>query len=84
MNDAAEELRSKFHASEYEITDTAVSCDGTWQKRGYSSLNGVITGISMNNGKVLDIEPMTRACKACSKYQHLKQSSPSSLNGRHN
>jgi len=40
MNDAAEELRSKFHASEYEITDTAVSCDDSWQKRGCSSLNG--------------------------------------------
>ena len=30
----------------------------------------------MGNGEVLDIEPMTRACKACGKYQHLKDSSP--------
>ena len=27
-----------------------------------SSLNGVVTAISMVNGKVLDIEPMNRAC----------------------
>jgi len=36
---------------------------------------GVMTVISMNNGKVLNIEPMTRACKAFSKYRHLNQSS---------
>ena len=76
MTDAAADLRSKSNASEDEIADTAVSCDGTWQKRGYSSLNGVKAVISMDNGKVLDIEPMTRACKACSKYQQLKESSP--------
>ena len=87
MKDAAEELRSQSNASEDEIADTAVSCDGTWQKCGYSSLNGVTTVISMENGKVLDIEPMTRACKACSKYQHLKESSPEEYKiwkGEHN
>ena len=45
--------------------DTSVSCDGSWQRRGCSSLNGVVTAISMANGKVLDIEPVSRACKAC-------------------
>ena len=45
---------------------TAVSCDGSWKKRGYSySLNGVVTVISMDNGKILDVEPMTRTCKSC-------------------
>ena len=61
MQDACKELREDSTG----IVDAAVSCDRSWQRRGYSSLNGVVTTISMRNGKVLDIEPMSRACKAC-------------------
>ena len=32
---------------------------------GSSSLNWVVTTISMTNEKVLGVEPMSRACKAC-------------------
>ena len=45
--------------------NTAVSVDGSWQKRGFTSMNGVVTVISVNNGKNLDSEPMSRRCKAC-------------------
>ena len=45
--------------------DTGVSCDGTWQRRGISSLNGVFRTISIDSGKVLDVEPMRRSCKSC-------------------
>ena len=38
---------------------------GTWHCRGYSSLNGVVTVVSIKNGKVLNIEPMSRTGKAC-------------------
>ena len=31
--------------------NTAISCDGSWHRRGHSSLNGVVTVISMTNGK---------------------------------
>ena len=37
-------------------TDIGVSVDGTWQKRGFSSLNGVIAAISTSNCKVFDVE----------------------------
>ena len=37
MVDAAAELRGNVTD---DIVDVSVSCDGTWQRRGYSSLNG--------------------------------------------
>ena len=37
----------------------SISCDGSWYRRGHSSLNGVVTltVISMKNWKVLHVEP---------------------------
>ncbi|GBN27205.1 hypothetical protein AVEN_89836-1 [Araneus ventricosus] len=42
-----------------------VSVDGTWQRRGYSSLNGVVRAISILSGKVIDMEVMSQFCKKC-------------------
>lgn len=36
-------------------TDITALFDGSWQKRGNSSLDGIVSGISADNGKVLDI-----------------------------
>ena len=36
--------------------DISVSMDGTWQKRGFSSLNGVVVAVSTSNFKVLDVD----------------------------
>ena len=47
-----------------------VSVDGTWQKPGFCSLNGVVAAISVTNGKVLDVE--TRHCKSCTSNAPLK------------
>ena len=33
--------------------DIAILRDGTWQKRGYSSLNGIVTVVSVETGKSL-------------------------------
>ena len=46
-------------------TDIGVSVDGTWQRRGYVSLNGVIVAISIDVGKILDVEIMSRYCRQC-------------------
>ena len=35
--------------------------------RGFTSLNGVMVAISMDTGKILDVEPMSRYCRLCSK-----------------
>ena len=64
MRDATEDLLFKSKdPNDDTVIDTAVSCDGSWEKRGYSWLNGFVTVISMDNSKILDIEPMTQACK---------------------
>ncbi|GFS86827.1 uncharacterized protein TNCV_2407881 [Trichonephila clavipes] len=34
----------------------AIALDGTWQKRGHTSKNGVVTATSLDNGKVIDFE----------------------------
>ena len=72
MNDAAEEIRK----SDPSIVYTGVSVDGSWQRRGFSSLNGVVTAISMDPGKVLDCEPMSRFCRACNSKSSSRKTNP--------
>ena len=55
MADAVAELRQNCQ-NEGEILDIGVSCDGTWQRRGFSSLNGVVAALSLDSGKVIDVE----------------------------
>ena len=77
IRDASEDLFSKSKDPNNDtVIDTALSSDGSWQKRGYSSLNGVVTVISMDNGKILDIEIMTRTCRSCLLHEKLKTSYP--------
>ena len=45
--------------------DIGVSVDGTWQRRGYVSLNGVVVAISIDVGKIVDAEVLTRYCRQC-------------------
>jgi hypothetical protein len=33
-----------------------IAVDGSWQKRGHASLNGVTTATSVHNNKVIDVE----------------------------
>ena len=47
MKSAAAELVNE----DGNVTDVAVSVDGTWQKRVFSSLNGVVTAISVVAGE---------------------------------
>ncbi|GFX68091.1 uncharacterized protein TNCV_921921 [Trichonephila clavipes] len=42
----------------------AVAVDGTWQKRGYTSLNGVVIVTSIDTGKVIDVDILSKYC-AC-------------------
>ncbi|GFY12918.1 uncharacterized protein TNCV_3074781 [Trichonephila clavipes] len=46
-------------------TTCGVSVDGTWQRRGHMSLNGCVSVISNDTGKILDLEVMTQYCKMC-------------------
>ena len=60
MNNAATELKGSP-----SIVDIGVTVDGTWQRRGYTSMNGVVVDMSIDSGKILDIEPLSRYCKSC-------------------
>jgi hypothetical protein len=51
-----------------EVHDITCSCDGTWQKRGFSSHNGVCTVLTAT-GKVLDVEVMSTYCNYCAKQK---------------
>lgn len=46
-------------------TDIAVAVDGPWQRRGHTSLSGVVTATSVATGKVIDVECLTKYCSKC-------------------
>ena len=50
------------------VADTTVAVDGTWQKRGFSSLNGAVVATSLNS-KVIDYSVMTKYCKGCAVWE---------------
>ena len=63
---AAKETREKLGlTSDDAVADLNVSVDGTWQTRGFSSLNGVVTLMSSINGKCLDTDVLSKKCRAC-------------------
>jgi len=64
FSDTAKEVRENHGASADDILDVGASDDGsTW----YSSMNGFVTTISVENKKIFDLEPMIRHCKSCTK-----------------
>ena len=69
MQNAVNELttfqRISYTTADGPVIDIGVSVDGSWQRRGYSSLNGVITAISIDSGKIVDVESMSRYCRLC-------------------
>ena len=64
MKRAANEVRKP----EEDVSNVTASFDGTWQRRGFSSKNGIATAITVNNGssKVVDTETMSNYCNKCS------------------
>ena len=48
-----------------KIVDCAASFDGSWNSRGWSARDGVVTAISDDTGKVLDVIFMTKSCPHC-------------------
>ena len=59
MQKAAEDVKSS------EGKDIEASFDGSWQKRGFQSNNGIFTAISVKTGKILDVECRSRYCNIC-------------------
>jgi hypothetical protein len=65
MNNASDETKQFYEVEEDRKYDIGISADGTWRRRGYSSSYGVVTGMSLVTGKVLDIEMMSKKCRQC-------------------
>ena len=64
MKQAAEEVRKTALNENAVIEDCQVAIDGTWQKRGHSSLNGVVVATT-KGAKVIDCQVFTKYCKGC-------------------
>lgn len=56
--------------SETENRDISGAFNGTWQRRGHQSLNGVVTCTSVDTGKVLDAVVFTKFCLCVDKSNH--------------
>ena len=70
MKFAAEEDKSQS-----ESNNITASFDGTWQKPGHASLNGVVSAVSILSGKVVDYQVKSKYCKACQRKSHLNRES---------
>ena len=61
---ATNDIRSSPVDENAVVEDVQIAIDGTWQKRGHASLNGVLVAISSKR-KVLDYQVLTKHCKEC-------------------
>ncbi|CAF3515214.1 unnamed protein product [Rotaria socialis] len=72
MSNAVEDACKK--SNERKIT---VGGDGTWQKRGFSSLHGVVEVLSNGpTAKVLDLEQLSKKCSISTGLLSIKYSDP--------
>ena len=53
--------------------EIAVSTDGTWMRRGHSSLYGIQTVISYDTKQILDTCALSKNCKQCSAWKRRYQ-----------
>ncbi|GFX74132.1 uncharacterized protein TNCV_490961 [Trichonephila clavipes] len=72
MNDTALEVRNFKKCSNTAIAECGASVDGTWQRRGHSSLNGCVAALSIDTGKLLDLEIMSKFCRICNTLKNSK------------
>ena len=71
---------SMMEAVTEEFTKTAndnliVSGDGSWRRRGFSSLQGISSVIGLNTGKVIDVSIKSSFCRACSQWEGKEETS---------
>ena len=74
MSDAAKDIKLNNNNKIQGNTLCRVSLDGSWQRRGHASLNGLVTAIS--NNKCLDVAVFSKHCKGCAMWEHNKATNP--------
>lgn len=67
-----EEINETEETATNSKTDLTVSGDGTWMRRGHTSLYGVCTIIGANSGKILDVDVLSSFCQGCNSWKGLK------------
>ena len=63
MKAAADDIRKDLLGDDYDedtVVDVDISADGSWQKSGFSSQNGLLTIVSLLNGKCLAYDVITK------------------------
>ncbi|XP_039307368.1 uncharacterized protein LOC120358202 [Solenopsis invicta] len=68
MKKAAEEEK-KMSEENGQLAGITVSGDGSWRKRGYSSLFGITSLIGWFTGKIVDVEVKSKYCKSCEHWK---------------
>lgn len=66
MKDAVEEAVFENNNNR----DLSIAFDGSWQKRGHTSLNGVVTATSVDTGKVVDVAILSKHCRCKDKMKN--------------
>ena len=59
------DLKEKGNVSTDEPVDTDIGIDESWQKRGHSSLNGIVFSVAREKKKVIDYKVHSKFCKSC-------------------
>ena len=68
-NAGEEEVAKNMEAGNAD-RELTVSGDGSWSKRGFTSLLGVVTIIGQHSKKVLDLVVKSSYCHACTLHRH--------------
>ena len=71
-----EYVKEGYASSDDEKIDIAVSYDGTWQKRGHTSHNGIGIAIDILTGYVVDFEVLSNLCIYCEKQKQIEDDMP--------
>ena len=72
MRRAHEEVRDLYGEPPDQVIDILISCDRTWQKRGFSMF-GVVFVIAYGTGKVIDYAVLSKHCSGCKKWEDKDQ-----------
>lgn len=74
MSKAADEIKQFYEPESDGVYNIAVSGDGTWRRRGFSSSYGVVTALSTVTGKALDCEVMSKEYRMCMPWRGKERS----------
>ena len=73
MASAAASVHELEGAAPDTVVETAVTCDGTWMRRGHTSLHGVFSVMSWDIGKVVDYHVASKYCHQCAVWTSQKE-----------